>query len=68
MTAVMPARVERFTLPPTTGRHQLGPILAWAFVATLLAIVRRFTRQPSLPRMSDQWLLSHQADFHRDSY
>jgi hypothetical protein len=64
----MAARVERFTLPPGPGHQLLGPILGWAFVATLLAFVRRFTRQPSLPRMSDQWLLSHQADFHRDSY
>jgi hypothetical protein len=65
----MPARVERFALPHQTGRHMmLGPVLGWAFVVALLAIIRRLARQPSLPRMSEQWLLSRQADFHRDQY
>jgi hypothetical protein len=65
----MPARVERFTLPHQTARHtMLAPVLGWAFVVTLLAVIRRLARQPSLPRMSEQWLLSRQADFHRDQY
>jgi len=65
----MPARVERFPLPHQTDRHMmLGPVLGWALVAALLAIIRRLARQPSLPRMSEQWLLSRQADFHRDQY
>ncbi|HXD16956.1 MAG TPA: hypothetical protein VN654_08065 [Vicinamibacterales bacterium] len=65
----MPARIERFTpLPHPTGRPVLGPVLGWAFVAGLLAVIRRLTRQPSLPKMSEQWLLSRQADFHRDQY
>ena len=68
-TRVMPARVEGFTLPHGSGRGILDhPVLGWALVATLIALIRRVARQPSLPRMSDQWLLSHQADFHRDQY
>ena len=64
----MPARVERFPLPHETGRQLFRPILGWAFVAALLAIVRRVARQPSLPKMSEQWLLSRQADFDREQY
>ena len=64
----MPARVEGFTFPHGSGRRILSPVLGWAFVAALLAVIRRVTRQPSLPRMSEQWLLSHQADFHREQY
>jgi len=64
----MPARVESFPLPHRPGRRSLKPVLGWAFVAALLAVVRRVTRQPSLPRMSEQWLLSHQQEFHRDEY
>ena len=64
----MPAHVERFTLPSGSGRRNLNPVLGWAFVATLMALIRRVARHPSLPRMSDQWLLSHQADFNRDQY
>jgi len=43
-------------------------MLGCAAVAALLALIHRYTRQPSLPRMSDQWLLSHQADFNRHDY
>jgi hypothetical protein len=65
----MPARAEGFTLPHGSGRRILNrPVLGWAFVATLVALIRRVARQPSLPRMSDQWLLSRQADFDRDQY
>ena len=64
----MPARVESFPLPHCPVRGFLAPVLGWAFVATLLAVIRRMTRQPSLPRMSEQWLLSHQREFHRNQY
>ena len=49
-------------------RGILKPILRWAFVATLLEVIRRIARQPSLPRMSEQWLQSRQPDFSRDQY
>jgi len=64
----MPARVESFPLHHRPVRQILKPVLAWAFVATVLAVIRRYTRLPSLPRMSGQWLLSHQADFNREQY
>ena len=62
----MPAHVQSFPLPHRPGRRILKPVLGWAFVATLLTIIRRVTRQPSLPRMSDQWLHSHQREFNRN--
>jgi hypothetical protein len=65
---VMPARVEGFPFPHRPVRRMLKPILGWALVATVVAVIRRYTREPSLPRMSDQWLRSHQADFHRDGH
>jgi len=64
----MPARVESFPLPHRPGRRILKPVLGWAFVATVVAVIRRYTHHPSLPRMSEQWLLSHQTDFNRDGY
>jgi hypothetical protein len=64
----MPARVEGFPVPHRPAGSMLKPILGWALVATILAIVRRYTRQPSLPRMSEQWLLSHQSEFNREQY
>ena len=64
----MPARVEGFPVPHRPVRQILKPVLGWAFVAAVLAVVRRYTRQPSLPRMSEQWLHSHQADFNRHDY
>jgi len=62
----MPARVEGFPLPQRPGRQIIKPVLGWAFVAAVLALIRRYTHQPSLPRMSDHWMLSHQSDFNRD--
>jgi hypothetical protein len=64
----MPARVEGFPLPHRPVRRIIKPMLGWAVVAAVLALIHRYARQPSLPRMSDQWLLSHQADFNRDNY
>jgi hypothetical protein len=64
----MPARAESFPLHHRPGRRILKPVLGWAFVATVLAVIRRYTRHPSLPRMSEQWMLSHQSDFNRDEY
>jgi hypothetical protein len=43
-------------------------MLGWAVVGAVVALIYRYARQPSLPRMSDRWLLSHQADFNRDNY
>ena len=65
---VMPAHVDSFPLHHRDVRRLLKPMLGWAFLATILTIIRRLTHEPSLPRMSEQWLLSHQMDFSRDSY
>lgn len=62
----MPAHVERFPLAHRPVGGIFAPVLGWAFVATLLALIRRVTRQPSLPRMSEEWLLSHQREFLRN--
>jgi hypothetical protein len=62
----MPAHVESFPLPHHPVRRILSPVFGWAFVGTLLAVIRRVTRQPSLPRMSEEWLLSHQREFLRN--
>ncbi len=62
----MPAHIEIFPLPHRPNRRILKPALGWALVAALLALVKRATREPSLPRMSDQWLLSHQREFNRN--
>ena len=64
----MPAHVERLPLPHRPARHVLKPVLGWAFVAAVVAVIRRFAQQPSLPRMSEHWLLSHQNDFNRNEY
>jgi hypothetical protein len=64
----MPAHVERLPLQPAASRSVLKPLLGWAALVAVVALVRRFTREPSLPRMSDQWLDSHQREFNRDQY
>jgi hypothetical protein len=35
-------------------------------VVAIVALIRRYTREPSLPRMSEQWRVSHQSVFNRD--
>jgi len=46
-------------------RRMLGPVIGWAFVTTALATLLRMALKPSMPRMSEQWLLSHQTEFNR---
>jgi len=62
----MPARVEQFPLHRDTSVGVFKPLLGCAAVIAIAAIIRRYTREPSLPRMSEQWLLSHQSEFNRD--
>jgi hypothetical protein len=53
----------------TAHSEQLAPPLRWllvpfaglAFVATVLEVVRRRTRQPAVGPMSDEWLRDHKA-------
>jgi len=61
----MPARAERLPFQSST-EHGVGkPLIGWA-LATVVAWMRRVATEPSLPRMSEEWLLSHQSDFNRD--
>jgi len=62
----MPARVEQFPLRRDTSVGVLKPLLGCAAVVAIAALIRRYTREPSLPRMSEGWLLSHQSEFNRD--
>ena len=62
----MPARAERLPFQSSTDHDVLKPLLGRAALATFVAWIRRVTREPSLPRMSEQWLLSHQSEFNRD--
>jgi hypothetical protein len=62
----MPARAERFPFQSSTEHGVLKPLLGWATLATIVAWIQRVTREPSLPRMSEQWLLNHQNEFNRD--
>jgi hypothetical protein len=62
----MPARAERLSLQSSTERAVLQALLGWVALPTIVAWIRRVTREPSLPRMSEQWLISHQTEFNRD--
>jgi hypothetical protein len=62
----MPARAERLPFQSSTEQGALKPLLGRAALATIAAWIRRVTREPSLPRMSEEWLLSHQSEFYRD--
>ena len=62
----MPARVEQFPLRQETSAGVLKPLLGCAALVAMVALIRRYTREPSLPRMSEQWLLGHQSAFNRD--
>ena len=61
----MAARAEDLSFAEHPFRWLLGPALGWAFVTTLIAMIRRRATEPSLPRMSPQWLHSHYREFNR---
>ncbi len=42
------------------------PLLGCAAMVAIVALIRRYTREPSLPRMSEHWLVSHQSVFNRE--
>jgi hypothetical protein len=62
----MPARAERLPFQSSTEHSVLQALLGRATLPTIVAWIRRITREPSLPRMSEQWLISHQSEFNRD--
>jgi hypothetical protein len=61
----MSARAERL-VQSSTEHALLQALFRWAALPMIVAWIRRVTREPSLPRMSEQWLLSHQTEFNRD--
>jgi hypothetical protein len=62
----MPARAERLQFQSSTEHGVVKPLVGWAALATIVEWIRHVTREPSLPRMSEEWLLSHQSEFYRD--
>jgi hypothetical protein len=62
----MPARVEQFPLRRDTSAGVFKPLLGCAALVAIVALIRRYTREPSLPRMSEHWLVSHRSVFNRD--
>ena len=62
----MPARVEQFPIRRDTSAGVLKPLLGCAALVAIVALIRRYTRDPSLPRMSEHWLVSHRSVFNRD--
>ena len=62
----MSARVESLNLPAFFFRVFMAPAALGALLAMALASVRQRTRQPSLPRMSEEWLRNHDVDAGRD--
>jgi hypothetical protein len=62
----MPARSERLPFQSSNEHGTLQALLGWAALPTIVAWIRRVTLEPKLPRMSEQWLISHQTEFNRD--
>jgi hypothetical protein len=62
----MSVRAERLPIQQGTSGTVLKPLLGWAALLALAALIRRLTREPSLPRMSEQWLNSQQNEFNRN--
>lgn len=52
------ASMAERTLPVPTHlfRWLMAPAAVWTLAATVVAVVRRRTREPTMPRMSDEWL------------
>jgi len=62
----MSARAERLPFQSSAEHGLLQALRGWVALPMIVAWIRRVTREPSLPRMSEQWLQSHQTEFNRD--
>jgi hypothetical protein len=60
----MATRVEGF--PTFLLRWLMAPVAFGALLATVAAVLHHRARQPSLPRMSEEWLRNHDIDAGRD--
>ncbi len=64
----MAARAEDLLLTYRQPRRTLGPGPNWTFLTIVLAVLRQLAPKPSLPRMSAEWLQSHEREFNRPDY
>jgi hypothetical protein len=64
----MSTTAEGLSFPYRPLRRILGPAFGWTILTTALATLLRMALKPSMPRMSEQWLQSHQAEFNRPDY
>ena len=62
----MPVRAERLPFQSSTEHGGTQRVLGWTALPTIVGWIWRVTHEPSLPRMSNEWMLSHQIEFNRD--
>jgi len=62
----MPARAEQLPLQSSNEHGGIERLLGWVSLPTIVAWIWRVTCEPRLPRMSAEWMLSHQSEFNRD--
>ena len=62
----MAGRADDATLPEFLLRVFTVPAALAAVFAAAAALWHRRTRQPSVPKMSEDWLRSHDIDYRRD--
>jgi hypothetical protein len=56
----MAVRVQSAALAHS-WRWVIVPVVGWALFKTATAVLRHRTSQPSMPRMSDEWLRTNDA-------
>jgi hypothetical protein len=61
----MPAHAEDLSFPHRSPELLSGPVFGWGFLSAVIALIRQKALTPTLPRMSEQWLLSHASEFNR---
>jgi hypothetical protein len=64
----MSARVESLSLPHHPFRWILSSALGGVFLTAVITTLRRRALKPTMARMSQQWLLSHEKEFNRLDY
>jgi hypothetical protein len=64
----MAARVEGLSFPYHPLRWIFGPGPGLTALGAALVALREIFLKPSLPRMSEQWLQSHEREFNRPDY
>ena len=53
-------------LPTFLVRFFMAPVAFGAFLATVTAVLRRRTHEPSVQWMSEEWLRNHPIDYRHD--